>query len=140
MEAARRLSSARRDDGGSRPPDGGTGEDACGRGPPRPCFAMTSSSRRALITGVTGQDGSYLAELLLAKGYEVCGIVQPGSGDGCLRESRALSEVRMLPADITDPDAVRAAARDVQPTECYHLAAQTFVPGHERNTVNTNVI
>jgi GDPmannose 4,6-dehydratase len=95
---------------------------------------------RALITGVTGQDGSYLAELLLAKGYEVYGIVQPGAGEGCLGDSPALADIRKTPADIADADAVKAAVRDARPAECYHLAAQTFVPGDERNTVTANVV
>jgi GDPmannose 4,6-dehydratase len=77
--------------------------------------------RRALITGVTGQDGSYLAELLLARGYEVIGTVRE-SGE-------AVPEgVSALQADLLVPAALRAALEHARPHEVYHLAAPTFVP------------
>ncbi|HEU4977992.1 MAG TPA: GDP-mannose 4,6-dehydratase [Solirubrobacteraceae bacterium] len=76
--------------------------------------------RRALITGVTGQDGSYLAELLLEKGYEVWGTVRPGSG--------APSGVEPIVADLLDPGSLRAAVAHAAPQELYHLAAPSFGP------------
>jgi GDPmannose 4,6-dehydratase len=94
---------------------------------------------RALITGITGQDGSYLAELLIDKGYEVWGVFQPGAGAGCLMNSPARHAVHELTAAVTDRDAIAALFQQVQPLECYHLAAQTFVPGAETNTIHTNV-
>jgi GDPmannose 4,6-dehydratase len=77
--------------------------------------------RRALVTGVTGQDGSYLAELLLAREYEVFGTVRSPGGpvpDG----------VKPLHADLLEPATLRAAIGDARPHELYHLAAPTFVP------------
>jgi GDPmannose 4,6-dehydratase len=76
----------------------------------------------ALVTGVTGQDGTYLAELLLAEGAEVVGLVRPGSmrwvPDG----------VRLVEGDVRDPERLDAVIREVAPGELYHLAAPTFVP------------
>jgi GDPmannose 4,6-dehydratase len=77
--------------------------------------------RRALVTGVTGQDGSYLAELLLDSGYEVFGTVRSADapvGDG----------VTALRADLREPATLRAAVHEARPDELYHLAAPTFVP------------
>lgn len=86
-------------------------------------------ARRTLITGVTGQDGSYLAELLLAGGDEVIGTVR--RPDGAL-EAAGLSalegRVRLLAADLLEPDSLRRAIAEAQPDEIYHLAAPTFVP------------
>ncbi len=84
--------------------------------------------RTALITGITGQDGSHLAELLLAKGYRVCGLVRP-AGAGAAPRLRALRErVELLPAELTDAAALTDALRQVRPDEVYNLAALTFVP------------
>jgi GDPmannose 4,6-dehydratase len=94
---------------------------------------------RALITGITGQDGSYLAELLLSKGYEVYGVLQPGGGEGCLSDSPARQAIRRLSGSILDLEVLRTVFREVQPIECYHLAAQTFVTGDELTTIQTNV-
>lgn len=80
-----------------------------------------SARRRALITGVTGQDGSYLAELLLAKGYEVTGVVRdPGR--------RVPDGVAVVEGDLHDPPSLTRALADVAPHELYHLAAPTYVP------------
>jgi GDPmannose 4,6-dehydratase len=83
----------------------------------------------ALITGLTGQDGSYLAELLLEKGYRVAGLVRgdPGARDlGC--SERLRGEIELLSGDVLDPDALHAAVERAQPSEIYHLAAPSFVP------------
>jgi GDPmannose 4,6-dehydratase len=87
------------------------------------CAAVTD--RRALITGLTGQDGLYLAEELLAEGTEVVGLVRPGSR-APLPET--VADVPLVEADLRDPPALRRAVADVAPDELYHLAAPTFVP------------
>jgi GDPmannose 4,6-dehydratase len=77
---------------------------------------------RALITGVTGQDGSYLAELLLGEGADVVGLARPGS-------DRPVPEgVRVVEGDLRDPERLDAVIREIAPDELYHLAAPTFVP------------
>src|ERR1019366_10343986 len=83
---------------------------------------------RALITGFTGQDGSFLAELLLEKGYEVTGLVR-GPADRPLGSSEHLrGRVSTVPGDLLDPDSLRAAVQAVGPGEIYHFAAPSFVP------------
>jgi GDPmannose 4,6-dehydratase len=86
------------------------------------------SARRALITGVSGQDGSYLAELLLDKGYDVTGVVR----DPADRDVPALDGVRdrisLLPGELLEPQTLADALSAVRPHELYHLAAPTFVP------------
>lgn len=82
----------------------------------------------ALITGVTGQDGSYLAELLLSKGYEVVGVVRRTSHDSYERIGHLLDQVRIVPADLLDQHSLTSVIRDVRPDEIYNLAAQSFVP------------
>jgi GDPmannose 4,6-dehydratase len=83
---------------------------------------------RALITGVTGQDGSYLAELLLDKGYEVCGIVRNMAGTR--REGMGVftGSISYIEADLTDQTSLDRAMAQVKPDEVYNLAGQTFVP------------
>jgi GDPmannose 4,6-dehydratase len=87
---------------------------------------------RALITGVTGQDGSYLAELLLEKGYEVYGIVRHGhetqGGEDCERPTSIDRRVKFVDADLTDQPSLDRALQKVRPDEVYNLAGQTFVP------------
>jgi GDPmannose 4,6-dehydratase len=98
---------------------------------------VASDRRRALITGLTGQDGSFLAELLLEQGYEVSGIVR-GDPDGPLGASEHLRDsVRILPGDLMDPESLAAAVADVQPQELYHLAAPSFVPDSWRDPAAT---
>ncbi len=83
---------------------------------------------RALITGVTGQDGSYLAELLLEKGYEVYGIVRNlarANGEG---KAASAAGIKYVEADLTDQTSLDRAMQQVQPHEVYNLAGQTFVP------------
>ncbi len=82
----------------------------------------------ALITGITGQDGSYLAELLLEKGYRVAGIVRRTSHDSYERIGHLLDKVSILPADLLDQHSLTTVIRDVEPDEIYNLAAQSFVP------------
>jgi len=86
---------------------------------------VTSS---ALITGLTGQDGSFLAELLLEKGYTVTGVVR-GSQERSLGSSEHLrGQVSVLAGDLDRPGTLRAAIEEVRPTEIYHLAGPSFVP------------
>jgi GDPmannose 4,6-dehydratase len=81
----------------------------------------------ALITGLTGQDGSFLAELLLEKGYTVTGMVRDANGElGCSEHLRG--QVRLLEGDLLDPASLRAALEQSAPREVYHLAAPSFVP------------
>ncbi len=84
--------------------------------------------KTALITGITGQDGSYLAELLLAQGYKVYGIVRRASGENCQRLEHLRSCLTLLQADLLDQTSLAAALEEAQPTEVYNLAAQSFVP------------
>src|SRR5467141_2887005 len=84
--------------------------------------------RTAVITGVTGQDGSYLAELLLAKGYEVVGVVRRTSHDSYERIGHLLDRLHIVPADLLDQHSLTTVVRDVLPDEVYNLAAQSFVP------------
>ena len=84
--------------------------------------------RTALITGITGQDGSYLAELLLAKGYEVVGVVRRTSHDSYERIGHLLDRVHIVPADLLDQHSLTSVVKDAKPDEVYNLAAQSFVP------------
>jgi len=77
---------------------------------------------------VTGQDGSFLAELLLERGYEVIGMVRASSGDGLGASEHLRERLRVVMGELLEPDSLRAAVADVQPDELYHLAAPTFVP------------
>jgi GDPmannose 4,6-dehydratase len=82
----------------------------------------------ALITGITGQDGSYLAEFLLDKGYEVVGMTRRSSTDSNERIAHIADRLRLVQGDLLDQASLVAALRDVGPTEVYNLAAQSFVP------------
>jgi GDPmannose 4,6-dehydratase len=86
------------------------------------------SDRRALITGVTGQDGSYLAELLLEKGYEVYGMTRRASTENLERISHLVDRIVLIQGDLLDPPSLAAALSQAQPHEVYNLAAQSFVP------------
>lgn len=83
---------------------------------------------RALISGITGQDGSYLAELLLEKGYDVFGIVRRSSVKKFDRIERLLDEIELVEGDLTDQTSLDHIVQSVQPDEVYNLAAQSFVP------------
>jgi GDPmannose 4,6-dehydratase len=83
---------------------------------------------RALITGITGQDGSYLAEFLLEKGYEVFGMTRRASTENVERIGHLVDKLTLLQGDLLDPPSLDAALREAGPTEVYNLAAQSFVP------------
>jgi len=83
---------------------------------------------RALITGITGQDGSYLAELLLEKGYEVHGMVRRSSTETFERIAHLGNRVTLHQADLLDQSSLVNLLRDTRPEEIYNLAAQSFVP------------
>ncbi len=83
---------------------------------------------RALITGITGQDGSYLAELLLEKGYEVHGVVRRASTENFERIEHLKGKVRLVQADLLDQLSLISALKEVKPVEVYNLGAQSFVP------------
>jgi GDPmannose 4,6-dehydratase len=102
--------------------------------------------RRALITGVTGQDGSYLAELLLGKGYEVHGLVRRVGLEAPERSLERLldfrARIQLHPASLESAAAIQRAVARIHPDECYHLAAQSFVSysfDDEFSTLNTNI-
>jgi len=84
--------------------------------------------KRALITGVTGQDGSYLAEFLLTKGYEVCGMVRRSSMEKFDRIDHIKEQLTILQADLLDQYSLIKLIDDFQPDEIYNLAAMSFVP------------
>src|SRR6187431_427777 len=84
--------------------------------------------KRALITGITGQDGSYLAELLLDKGYEVFGMVRRSSAPNLWRIEHLLDRVTLKPADLLDQLSMIRLIDEVRPQELYNLAAMSFVP------------
>ena len=101
---------------------------------------------KALITGITGQDGSYLAELLLAKGYEVHGIVRRVALEDPIhrlwRVRGILDRLTLHPASMESYASLYRVVENVQPDECYHLAAQSFVSysfDDEFSTINTNL-
>ena len=85
------------------------------------------SGKTALITGITGQDGSYLAEFLLAKGYRVVGVVRRSSTTPYERIAHLIDRVELVSADLLDQTSLTDVVADCQPTEIYNLAAQSFV-------------
>jgi GDPmannose 4,6-dehydratase len=103
---------------------------------------VDTRARRALITGISGQDGSFLAELLLEKGYQVTGLVHGDPRErslGCSEHlrtlegtpndgSRASGRLALLGGDLLDPASLRAAVEQVRPHELYHLASPSFIP------------
>jgi GDPmannose 4,6-dehydratase len=82
----------------------------------------------ALITGITGQDGSYLAELLLNKGYQVCGMVRRSSTENFQRIEHLRQKIQLYQGDLLDHTSLAKILEQTQPTEVYNLAAQSFVP------------
>src|SRR5438034_5015916 len=94
-------------------------------------------AKRALITGITGQDGSYLAELLLDKGYEVHGVVRRSSTESFERIQHLTDKVTLIQADLLDPSSLVEALEEAQPDELYNLGAQSFVPTSWRQPVLT---
>ncbi|HEY9524284.1 MAG TPA: GDP-mannose 4,6-dehydratase [Thermopolyspora sp.] len=85
-------------------------------------------TRRALITGITGQDGSYLAEYLLEQGYEVWGLVRGQANPRVSRVRRLLGDVRLVRGDLLDQGSLISAVEKVRPDEVYNLGAISFVP------------
>jgi GDPmannose 4,6-dehydratase len=86
------------------------------------------AARRALVTGITGQDGSYLAEFLLDKGYEVFGLTRRLSAANYWRVEHLLDRLTLVPGDLLDQLSLIRALERVQPHELYNLAAMSFVP------------
>ena len=84
--------------------------------------------KRAIITGITGQDGSYLAELLLEKGYDVYGMVRRSSAPNLWRIEHLLDRITLKPADLLDQLSLIRLIDEVRPQELYNLAAMSFVP------------
>jgi len=84
--------------------------------------------KRALITGITGQDGSYLAELLLEREYEVFGMVRRASTETFDRIEHLVDRIGLVQGDLLDPASLLAVVEETQPQEVYNLAAQSFVP------------
>jgi GDPmannose 4,6-dehydratase len=85
-------------------------------------------AKRAIITGITGQDGSYLAELLVDKGYEVTGVVRRSSAPNLWRIEHLVDRIALRPADLLDQQSLMRIIQDVRPHELYNLAAMSFVP------------
>jgi len=85
-------------------------------------------SKRAIVTGITGQDGSYLAELLLSKGYQVVGVVRRSSAPNYWRIQHLLDRLTLRPADLLDQLSLIKLVDEVKPHELYNLAAMSFVP------------
>jgi GDPmannose 4,6-dehydratase len=94
-------------------------------------------TKRALITGLTGQDGSYLAELLLGKGYEVHGLVRRSSTDPLGRVSHLAGKINVINGDMGDQGSLIDAVTEAQPDEVYNLAAQSFVGDSWRQALYT---
>jgi GDPmannose 4,6-dehydratase len=95
------------------------------------------SDKRALITGVTGQDGSYLAEFLLEKGYEVHGMVRRSSTENFERIAHIVDKLGLVQADLLDPTSLVEALEETRPTEVYNLGAQSFIPTSWKQPVLT---
>jgi GDPmannose 4,6-dehydratase len=87
-----------------------------------------SKAKRAMITGITGQDGSYLAELLLEKGYDVYGVVRRSSTETFERIAHIKDKLKLYQADLHDQISVISAVSEIRPSEIYNLAAMSFVP------------
>ena len=96
-----------------------------------------SAPGRALVTGITGQDGSYLAELLLDKGYEVWGMVRRASTENFERIDHLTDRIRLVQADLLDPTSLVEALEEAAPSEVYNLGAQSFIPTSWRQPVLT---
>jgi len=103
-------------------------------------------AKKALITGITGQDGSYLAEFLLSKGYEVHGIVRrvaiEDPGHRLWRIRHILNKITLHPGSLESYASIFKTIEQVRPDECYHLAAQSYVSysfEDEFSTINTNI-
>jgi GDPmannose 4,6-dehydratase len=89
---------------------------------------MIMAAKTALITGITGQDGSYLAEFLVAQGYRVCGMVRRASTENFQRIEHLRDRLELFQADLLDSTSLAQVLLEVQPCEIYNLAAMSFVP------------
>jgi GDPmannose 4,6-dehydratase len=96
--------------------------------------------KRALITGVTGQDGSYLAEYLLSLGYKVYALARRSSTDGCGRIVHILDKIILIDADLLDQSSLINALKQARPVEIYNLASQSFVPSSFSQAVYTGEV
>jgi GDPmannose 4,6-dehydratase len=96
-----------------------------------------SMNRRALITGITGQDGSYLAEFLLEREYDVFGMIRRASTESVERIAHLAERIELVQADLLDQPSLVAALEEARPDEVYNLAAQSFVPTSWRQPVLT---
>jgi len=111
-----------------------------------PCYHESVPAKRALITGITGQDGSYLSEFLLAKGYEVHGIVRRVALEDPAHRLSRIHHIRprlkLHAASLESYASIHRVVHEVQPDECYHLAAQSFVSysfDDEFSILNANI-
>src|SRR5262245_6092874 len=96
--------------------------------PPGSARPVSTARRTALVTGVTGQDGSYLAELLLAKEYRVVGMVRRASTENFERIAHLQDRLELRQADLLDQQSLITVLSEIRPDEIYNLAAQSFVP------------
>ncbi len=94
--------------------------------------------KRALVTGVTGQDGSYLTELLLEKGYHVSGMLRRSSTETFERIEHIKNDIQFVHADLLDQMSLISAIREARPREVYNLAAQSFVPASWKQPILTS--
>src|SRR6266404_1038778 len=95
---------------------------------PRDIPRTSMATKTALITGVTGQDGSYLAEWLLEQGYRVCGMVRRASTENFQRIEHLRGRIHLYQGDLLDQTSISSILDQVQPDEVYNLAAMSFVP------------
>jgi GDPmannose 4,6-dehydratase len=91
-------------------------------------ITITSVTKKALITGLTGQDGSYLAELLIEKGYQVFGLVRRSSTSNLERVSHLFNQIEIVSGDLLDQSSLMDVISETQPDEIYNLASQSYVP------------
>ena len=98
---------------------------------------VNPSKKKALITGITGQDGSYLAEFLLTKGYEIYGMHRRTSMEIFERIGDLMKKITLIDGDVTDFGSILKIINEVQPDEIYNLAAQSFVPASWTQPIST---
>src|SRR3989344_61863 len=94
-------------------------------------------SKNVLITGITGQDGSYLAEFLLKKGYNVYGLERRHSSKNTWRIDHIKDKLTLIEGDISDEISLRTAIKTSEPNEIYNLAAQSFAPASFKHPIYT---
>jgi GDPmannose 4,6-dehydratase len=102
--------------------------------------AQSLVKKKALITGITGQDGSYLAKFLLEKGYEVYGMHRRTSMDVFDRIGDLKKKIELVDGDLTDPASMIRIIKEINPDEIYNLAAQSFVPASWNQSISTSKI